>query len=102
MPVSRCKAPRPTWWLVMTSPSAETKEPEPLGKRTDDFCRWSYHACEASNWYLAFKYSLGAALKSHKPSSAESWFGCIMVVTRIKKRSQRKRFIRCSPGDEHW
>ncbi len=36
----------------MTSPSAEMKEPEPLGKRTDDFCRWSYQACAAlSIWY---------------------------------------------------
>src|SRR4051794_38096869 len=55
----------------MTRPSAETNEPEPpVLKRTDDFCRWSYHDCGASKPYFFFRCSLGGLLKSQRPSSA--------------------------------
>ena len=34
---SLTRVPRPTWWLVITRPSGEMKEPEPPGNRTEDF-----------------------------------------------------------------
>src|SRR5688572_21904778 len=55
----------------MTSPSAETIEPDPpVLKRTHDFCRCSSHCGVASKPYLSFSSFVGALLNSHIPSSA--------------------------------
>src|SRR5262245_42799979 len=61
---------RATWWLVITRPSGETKEPEPLGKRTDDFWTCSYHLSSLSKPYFSARYFLGGLENSHMPSSA--------------------------------
>src|SRR5437764_281319 len=81
----------------MTSPSADTNDPDPPElKRTDDFCTWSYHACGSSNLYFFFRCSLGAALKSQSPSSAAVYLACVMVITSARMGIQRYRCI-CSP-----
>src|SRR5579859_3917889 len=55
----------------MTSPSAETKDPEPpLLKRTDDFCTCSSHSAVGSKSYFSLSSLVGGALNSHMPSSA--------------------------------
>src|ERR1700722_17317728 len=53
----------------MTSPSAETNEPEPpLLKRTDDFCTCSSHLSVGSNLYFSCRYLRGGLLNSNMPS----------------------------------
>src|SRR5437764_1090960 len=98
MPVSRWRAVRPTWWLVITRPSAEMNEPEPpVLKRTDDLCKWSSHLSVASKPYFFLSSSLGGLLKSQRPSSAGRVLVCINVVTNESERSQNNRFMRVSP-----
>ncbi len=42
--LSFASCPRATWWLVMTSPSSDTIDPEPEGNLTDAFCTSSTHS----------------------------------------------------------
>src|SRR5437762_2183448 len=61
----------PTWWLVITRPSAETTEPEPpVSKRTQERWRCSSHSGMGVKWYLSWSCLVGGALRSHMPSSA--------------------------------
>src|ERR1043165_1923073 len=85
---------RPTWWLVITRPFAETIEPEPpVEKRTLDFCTCSSQASLVSHPYFFFSSSLGGLCTSHMPSAkagaldtsaamasnARSWDFCMVV-----------------------
>src|SRR5205809_7872557 len=55
----------------MTSPSAETNDPEPpLLKRTDDFWTCSSHWSVGSKPYFSLRILRGGSLNSHMPSSA--------------------------------
>src|SRR5262245_33603928 len=64
-------ADRPTWWLVITSPSGETKLADPPApKRTDDFCRCSSHPASGAKPWRDSRSLAGGALNSHMPSSA--------------------------------
>src|SRR5215510_12398698 len=56
----------------MIRPSGETNEPEPCGKRIDDFCTWSSHLSEISKLYLSLRYLAGGLVNSHMPSSARA------------------------------
>src|SRR5689334_24126029 len=56
----------------MTRPSAETNEPEPCGKRIDDFCTCSSHLSEMSKLYLSLRCLAGGLVNSHMPSSARA------------------------------
>src|SRR3954452_5144922 len=63
----------PTWWLVITRPSAETNEPEPpLLNRTADDRRCSIHPGVGAKPYLSWSCLSGRLLKTHIPSSAHT------------------------------
>src|SRR5579883_2560585 len=63
----------PRGCLVKVNPSGETNEPEPpLLKRTEPNRTASSHCWLGSKPYLAWTFSLGKALKSHMPSSAQA------------------------------
>src|SRR5262245_36460443 len=66
----------------MIRPSGETNEPEPCGKRIDDFCTWSSHLSEMSNLYLSLRYLAGGLLNSHMPSSAKLIAGASSSAAR--------------------
>src|SRR5262249_60436527 len=84
----------PTWWLVITRPSAETNEPEPpLLKRTDDFWTCSSHLSVASKLYFSLRYFLGAWLNSHMPSSANAGG----VTSSAAASSPQVRLVIASP-----
>src|SRR6516164_7096435 len=77
----------------MTSPSGETKEPEPpLLKRTEDFCTCSYHSGPGSKPYFSLRSFLGGLLNSHMPSPAtRSETGTIIVRPSNPKRRKNRR-----------
>src|SRR5262245_5876213 len=55
----------------MTSPSGDTKEPDPPElNRTDDFMTWSYHSGPLSKLYFSLRSFLGGLENSHMPSPA--------------------------------
>src|SRR4051794_10015622 len=61
----------PTWWLVITRPSAETNEPEPpLLNRTADERRRVIHSGVGSKPWRSLSDFSGRLLKTHIPSSA--------------------------------
>src|SRR5262245_59774340 len=65
--------PRPTWWLVITSPSGETKLADPPApKRTEAFCRCSSHFASGAKPWRYSRSLVGGALNSHMPSSARA------------------------------
>src|SRR5215467_2943075 len=73
----------PTWWLVMTRPSADTNSPEPpLLNLTEDCWTCSSQSCVASKPYLLFSSSFGGRLNSHMPSSA-----CSGVSKEVPRRA---------------
>src|SRR5215831_18170640 len=82
-------ASAPTWWLVMIRPSGETNEPEPCGKRTDDFCTWSSHLSEISKLYLSLRYLAGGLVNSHMPSSAKLIAGASSSAARSSPQVRR-------------
>src|SRR4051812_45861893 len=85
----------------MTRPSAETNEPDPpLLKRTDDFCKCSYHSGGASNWYLSLRSFLGGLLKSQSPSSAGSGLVCVMMIASTSPKGRIRDFIGRPHGEK--
>src|SRR5262249_20206464 len=62
---------RAQWWLVITSPSGETKLPEhPCPSRTEESRTWSSHDWSGSNPYDFCTAALGKFSKVLIPSSA--------------------------------
>src|SRR5437867_2746874 len=84
-------APRPTWWLVMTRPSGEMKEPEPPGKRTEDFWTCSYQVGGLSKPYFSLSNFSGGWLNSHMPSSAAAG---VDIVSKRAAQAARLRAAR--------
>src|SRR3954464_8827264 len=63
----------PTWWLVITSPSGETNEPEPpLLNRTAAERRCSTQPAGGSKPYRSLSAFSGRLSKTHIPSSAST------------------------------
>src|SRR4051812_32689553 len=61
------------WWLVITSPSAETKLPEqPPARRAEERRTWSSHAWSGAKPYFLLTACEGKLLKVHIPSSARA------------------------------
>src|SRR5262245_54903098 len=61
------------WWLVITSPSAETKLAEqPWARRAEDRRTCSSQASSTLTPYFCLTLSLGKLLKVHIPSSARA------------------------------
>src|SRR5262249_29538973 len=80
-----------TWWLVMTRPSGETKEPEPpLLKRTEDFWTCSSQSLEGSKPYLSLRIFRGGLLNSHRPSSAGAGGGDMVMARPTRHRVHRE------------
>jgi hypothetical protein len=87
--LSFCSASEPTWWFVMTSPSAETKDPDPpLEMRTEERMRCSAHFGSGVNPYFLVKWSTGSRLNSHMPSSAGSGELATGIVSAIAGRHE--------------
>src|SRR5262245_36873736 len=75
----------------MTSPSAETNDPEPpLLNRTLECCTCSSQAFVGLKLYFSWSSFVGGLLNSHIPSSAERRSGAMKhaTVTAIKNKRQ--------------
>src|SRR5512138_3856641 len=81
-------APRPTWWLVRTSPSGETNEPEAPPNEIEDRRRWSMNSWVIAKPYCFWRTSLGGLLKSHMPSSDAA--GRTRIAVRQKAMRRRR------------
>src|SRR5258706_3358942 len=80
--------PLPTWWLVITRPLAETREPEPPAPmRTEDFWMCSSQASLIAKPYFFWIAALGTRSKGHMPSSARR--NPPRAARRGRTRSQR-------------
>src|SRR5262245_27185227 len=100
MPVSFWRASSPTWWLVMTSPSAETKLPDPPElNRTDAFWTCSSHFFVTLKSYFFWRYSVGGALNSHIPSSPFAVAVWRVMVRRAAARAARLLEVMSGPLD---
>ena len=76
------RSPAPTWWLVMTRPSGETKLPEPPElNRTLERRTCSSHLSVGSKSYF-LSCARGGLLNNHMPSSPR-------IVSGVMNRPRR-------------
>src|SRR5262249_21094924 len=79
---------RAQWWLVITSPSGETKLPEhPSARRTLDRRTWSSQAWSGENPCVFWTRALGKVSKVHIPSSARTAGAERRTARRVSRRS---------------
>src|SRR5437899_1640725 len=102
--------PRPTWWLVIIRPSAETNEPEPPSlRRTEASRTLSSHSLVGVKPYFSCSSFTGGLSKVHMPSSAAARAGRAKSASRAARRRERafmgvlrvkRRTRRSAPGLE--
>src|SRR4051812_1188429 len=92
----------PTWWLVITRPSAETNDPEPpLLNRTADDRRCSIQSGVGSKPYFSLSVSSGRLLKTHIPSSACTRPPENSAIMKVETTIPRTLLMGQSPVDGH-
>src|SRR5262245_27776486 len=95
-------AERPTWWLVMTSPSGETKLADPPApKRTEDFCKCSSHFASGAKPWRVSRSLAGGALNSHMPSSARPGLDRATAIAAARKVVRMAQFSCVEAGDDY-